>query len=433
MTVPYSFGTATTAIPLSQLDSNFNTPITLGNTAIQLGNTVTTLNNMTLANVAITSVATTFPNNYLANSSVTIGSTNISLGGTATTVTGLTLTSPTINGGTSTATQNLANVTGTLVVSNGGTGQTTFTSGQVLYGNGTSGINSSSNLTFDGTNITVNGLIQATGSPSNPTGTTVSFYNGSGVGPTISGYQFAVRTGGTPSEAMRIDSSGSLGVGITSPSTYAKIATASTVTLTADSSYGISISDATTLAKRMVLGYYPSGGSTGYGFGVIQGVYTGTSWTDIVLTPNGGNVGIGVTPSAWAIGKTVQINNASIMGYLNRAYFNTNIYFATGAVPTYIASDYANSYQQVNGAHQWFNAPSGTAGSAISFTLAMALNNSGNLNIGNTTAGYSSATNLGSIVAQQNGSNSVNICLVNTTNDAYTYITNDGTKFSILS
>ena len=36
MTVPYSFGTATTAIPLSNLDSNFNTPITLGNTAIQL-------------------------------------------------------------------------------------------------------------------------------------------------------------------------------------------------------------------------------------------------------------------------------------------------------------------------------------------------------------------------------------------------------------
>ena len=86
MTVPYSFGTATTAIPLSNLDSNFNTPITLGNTAIQLGNTVTTLNNMTFANVTLSSVASTFPNNYLSNSSVTIGTTNISLGGTATTI-----------------------------------------------------------------------------------------------------------------------------------------------------------------------------------------------------------------------------------------------------------------------------------------------------------------------------------------------------------
>lgn len=55
MPVTYTFATATSSIPLSQLDSNFATTITLGNTAIQLGNTVTTLNNMTLANVTISS------------------------------------------------------------------------------------------------------------------------------------------------------------------------------------------------------------------------------------------------------------------------------------------------------------------------------------------------------------------------------------------
>jgi hypothetical protein len=55
MPVTYTFATATTSIPLSQLDTNFATAITLGNTGIQLGNTVTTLNNMTLPNVTITS------------------------------------------------------------------------------------------------------------------------------------------------------------------------------------------------------------------------------------------------------------------------------------------------------------------------------------------------------------------------------------------
>jgi hypothetical protein len=55
MTVPYAFGSATTSIPLSELDANFNTPITIGNTAVQLGNTVTTLNNMTLANATVSS------------------------------------------------------------------------------------------------------------------------------------------------------------------------------------------------------------------------------------------------------------------------------------------------------------------------------------------------------------------------------------------
>lgn len=62
MAVPYTFGTATAAIPLSQLDSNFATTITLGNTAIQLGNTVTTLNNMTLANVTVSSGNLTLTN-----------------------------------------------------------------------------------------------------------------------------------------------------------------------------------------------------------------------------------------------------------------------------------------------------------------------------------------------------------------------------------
>ena len=62
MAVPYTFGSATAAIPLAQLDTNFATTITLGNTAIQLGNTVTTLNNMTLANVTVSSGNVTVTN-----------------------------------------------------------------------------------------------------------------------------------------------------------------------------------------------------------------------------------------------------------------------------------------------------------------------------------------------------------------------------------
>lgn len=43
-------------------------------------------------------------------------------------------------------------VTGTLPVGNGGTGATTFTAGQILFGNGTSAINTSSNLFWDSVN-----------------------------------------------------------------------------------------------------------------------------------------------------------------------------------------------------------------------------------------------------------------------------------------
>lgn len=109
MAVPYTFAGATSAIPLSQLDSNFATTITLGNTAIQLGNTVTTLNNMTLANVTVTSGSLTNPTvtnytetPYTANSStaITIALTNgtfqiITLTGNAT------ITMPTATSGKS--------------------------------------------------------------------------------------------------------------------------------------------------------------------------------------------------------------------------------------------------------------------------------------------------------------------------------------------
>ena len=127
MAVPYTFGTATAAIPLSNLDSNFATPITLGNTAIQLGNTVTTLNNMTLANVAVTSVSTAFPNNLLANSSVTLGNTTVALGGTATTLGNVTLTNATVS-----------SLSTAITVAQGGTGLTsTPANGALDIGNGT--------------------------------------------------------------------------------------------------------------------------------------------------------------------------------------------------------------------------------------------------------------------------------------------------------
>ena len=154
MPVPYTFASASAPIPLSQLDSNFATPITLGNTAIQLGNTVTTLNNMTFANVTISSVATAITpaqggtgltavgttGNVLtsngtawisqapgaASGNVTIGNTTIALGGTATTVGNLTLANTTVTNYTET----LYTATGNTTVSlTNGTIQEITTSG----------------------------------------------------------------------------------------------------------------------------------------------------------------------------------------------------------------------------------------------------------------------------------------------------------------
>jgi hypothetical protein len=71
MAVPYTFANATTSIPLSQLDSNFATTITLGVTPVALGNTYTTLANVTFSNVTISS--TTSAN---LSSNATVDGTN---------------------------------------------------------------------------------------------------------------------------------------------------------------------------------------------------------------------------------------------------------------------------------------------------------------------------------------------------------------------
>jgi hypothetical protein len=77
MPVPNIFASATSAIPLSQLDQNFATAITLGNTAVYLGNTTTSLGNVTLTNVTISSGNVTVSAGSNTSPSITtVGDTN---------------------------------------------------------------------------------------------------------------------------------------------------------------------------------------------------------------------------------------------------------------------------------------------------------------------------------------------------------------------
>jgi hypothetical protein len=91
MAVPNIFGTATSAIPLSQLDTNFATPVTIGNTAVQLGNTVTSFGNVTLTNVTISSGNVTITGANVsgtANVSTLVVTGNQSFVGTGNRITG---------------------------------------------------------------------------------------------------------------------------------------------------------------------------------------------------------------------------------------------------------------------------------------------------------------------------------------------------------
>jgi hypothetical protein len=117
----------------------------------------------------------------------------------------------------------------------------------------------------------------------------------------------------------------------------------------------------------------------------------GTNAAEVARFDSSGNLGLGVTPSAWTA-TNIKALQISYGGFANNggSGFITNNAFYTGAyVPTYIASNPAQmiSFNRAGGNDiQFLTAASGTAGNAISFTQAMTLDASGNLLVGTTTA-----------------------------------------------
>lgn len=131
--------------------------------------------------------------------------------------------------------------------------------------------------------------------------------------------------------------------------------------------------------------------------------FTGGGAESMRIT-SAGNVGIGVTPSAWlSTTKVLQIGDrASIFtNSSEQTLVGNNVYVNSSSQNTYIETALASLYQQAAGVHYWYNAPSGTAGNAITFTQAMTLDASGNLGIGTTAPSsklqVSNSTNGGSV------------------------------------
>jgi len=81
MTVPYTFASASSTIPLSELDANFATPITLGTSNLILGGTYTTISGLTLNSPTFVTPALGTPAS--GNLSNCTGYTYANLGGTA--------------------------------------------------------------------------------------------------------------------------------------------------------------------------------------------------------------------------------------------------------------------------------------------------------------------------------------------------------------
>jgi hypothetical protein len=111
-----------------------------------------------------------------------------------------------------------------------------------------------------------------------------------------------------------------------------------------------------------------------------------SSPTERLRIDSAGNLGLGVTPSAFGAGRWMQFLSTTAVGQQQNGTANLmcNAYESSGNTFSYIVTAGASRYNVTAGAHAWYTAPSGTAGNAITFTQAMTLDASGNLGIGTT-------------------------------------------------
>jgi len=326
----------------------------------------------------------------------------------------------------SSATSGAVTLAGTLATTNGGTGLTSFTANGVVFASSSSVLATGSALTFNGTAFATTGTGSFTG----------NLAVAGGAVPVASGYQYgiAVSTGGTIgvratsndyrmrigtnfnldgthtnttsnpvslitmdngittfsigasgtagnaisyTSAMTLDASGNLGIGTSSPAQKLH------VNVTSGAVYELISSG----SNNLYLGYENTRAVS-----VIQSnnalVFdVGSGYTERVRIDTSGNVSVGgFAPSAWSVGKAIEIGNVGNAVWCVSATQITmpqNAYF-DGAW-RYGANGFATRYAQETGVHQWWNAPSGTAGNAVTFTQAMTLDASGNLGLGSTT------------------------------------------------
>ena len=225
-------------------------------------------------------------------------------------------------------------------------------------------------------------------------------------------------------ERMRITSAGYVGIGLSSPEARLHVAE-SDANLVATFQRTLTTTNTPSAAARFIA-RTSDDAADGFGsliaflmqdttarenLGYIGAVRKGADSTgDLVFLPvasgtatermrlnSSGNLGLGVTPSAWSsYFKAIQFGSSG--GSISApAGVGAQIFIAANTTPDvsgtwrYVNSSFASRYFQDSGAHKWDVVASGTAGNAITFTQAMTLDASGNLLVGKTSSSYFTA------------------------------------------
>jgi len=256
-----------------------------------------------------------------------------------------------------------------------------------------------------GTGVDIVGTISSTGVATFSAGT-VSAPAITTTGDTNTGIYFpaadtiAFTEGGV--ESMRITSAGLVGIGTSSPYKTLHVMAGTSGAASATSLANLIVEHSTNtglnvLTPNTAKGYITFGDPENGSVGRVEYDHTSNYlalWANAserMRLDASGNLGLGVTPSAWAAGNFIsaQIGSGAAITGRGGAGTEDQVYISANAYNDgswkYIGTNFASDYYQDNGTHVWRTAASGTAGNAITFTERMRIHNSGGLSIGDTT------------------------------------------------
>jgi len=128
--------------------------------------------------------------------------------------------------------------------------------------------------------------------------------------------------------------------------------------------------------------------NTGIFFPAADTIAFAEGGAEVARFDSSGNFGLGVTPYAWTTASGYKSYDQTYAAFYG---FSGGTGVAQNATLTSTGWKYrdtltAQRYEQTGGTHAWYNAASGTAGNAITFTQAMTLSAAGDLLINKTTA-----------------------------------------------